>query len=710
MRKINIILLSHLIASQAIAREVDISDRINAHQIYMNSYKSVFGVKQIKSDEEFKKSLNALDDEKKISAKKLIQLLDKKLPSELLKPIVFWKEINPDEANLKKSLIYAMFYYLSIYRDYLESPQSKGQTVLLNNLRKILKNEELSQNNLFKYCLEDIKEKASLLSELDDITSFANAIKQTEYFNENIFEDIPDPIHYSLDPRGFIPGNKIQIISENKRDLDRIEWFNERIIFGGKSLDFNSPHIAIPENGAGHISLVEDPIFIKIKEMIDEAHESIFIDIFLFGGTLGATLAEHLIKTTKLKLAKNPNFKVLLLHDFATHYTIIDEMMPIFEYLKNVRNEDPLLAKSFYLLQANIHRHPPGIPFNVTNLVPKTDDVYEAMQEKSTYYESKIDHSKVIVIDANTDSPQAYFGSKNWSDHSGGYYYDDAIWVQGPAAALVQHSYYDDIEAALTTNPQEQRLFFYKDKGFDNREYLPIRNKVLKEFKISRTNFKIQGDEVIRFAESSVDGRLKNVRNIIIDSIISAKSTIYMEQLFLYDSYVVDALIKKKIKNPSIQIKILVDHNGNFGMNGLPNTIFLRELKQYGIEIRARKTLGTEITLPDGTKKSYHQENHRKIISIDGEVLIGGSSNINPDTLQGSFREFGAQIFNKEEIQKFEKRFLIDWSDHEKVSEVDIENFQARIAGKSLSKRLSDFINKIAAQLIRSKDALEKRN
>ena len=68
--------------------------------------------------------------------------------------------------------------------------------------------------------------------------------------------------------------------------------------------------------------------------MISEAKESIFIDIFLFGGTLGATLAEHLIDQTLIKRKTNPNFKALLLHDYATNYNMKDEMMPIFRYIK----------------------------------------------------------------------------------------------------------------------------------------------------------------------------------------------------------------------------------------------------------------------------------------------------------------------------------------------------------------------------------------
>ena len=108
-------------------------------------------------------------------------------------------------------------------------------------------------------------------------------------------------------------------------------------------------------------------------------------------------------------------------------------------------------------------------------------------------------------------------------------------------------------------------------------------------------------------------------------------------------------------------------------MNGFPNTMFLRELDAVGIPVRARDTLGIDFTFPDGTRHTFHQENHRKIMSVDGSVLLAGSSNLNPDTLQGSFRELGAQIFNRAEIETFESVFLRDWADDDATSPLVID-------------------------------------
>ena len=472
------------------------------------------------------------------------------------------------------------------------------------------------------------------------------------------------------------------------------------------------PYIKMPttEDPEGHIAFQQDPIFMKIREMIDAAQESIFIDIFLFGGTMGATLAEYLIDQTLLKNKRNPNFKTLLLHDYATDYNMRPEMLPIFHYIRDRIKNEPEVAACMMMIQANIQRHPPGIPFGLTNLIPKTEETFKFMEKRSTYYESKIDHSKVVVIDANGDHPAAYFGSKNWSDHSGAYYYDDAIYVEGPGAALVQASYYDDLDAALTLDKKERAWFYFKEVGLGNDHYLDRREAILEWFKIKRANYPFVGDQTIRLAEANVDGRIKNARNILLEMIAHAEDHIYMEELFIYDKYINDALIKRKMQNPDLQILIIADHNGNFGMNGLPNTIFMSDLYKHGIELRARRTYGLTAVFPNGKTQEYHQENHRKICSVDGKILLGGSSNLNPDTLQGSFREFGAQIFDEEVVGNFEENFIASWNDPEQVEILDVENMQLKIGGKLFSKESSRVVNGALSHVLRSKDDIEKRH
>ncbi|KYG66383.1 hypothetical protein AZI86_04835 [Bdellovibrio bacteriovorus] len=680
MKKIFVSLL--LVSTSAFAQEVSLKERLAAMDFYKKNYQLMFGAESSRRAESLLEAVKTLPAAEQSKVRKFVRDNESKVPEKILIPLVYWKFVKKNPTNEAKVLQFWLQTRLQILRDYADHPLKTSKSS--QEAARQLMNSWAGKKNL-------TLQSAELVTDLK--------------------KQFPDLEEYSLVAGGFIPGNVVELISHNETSPDRIQWFNERVIFAGGSLDFTKPYMKMPLSAEdeGHPSF-KDPMFAKIRDMIISAKESVFIDIFLFGGTMGGTLSKFLLDQTIEKKKNNPQFKVLLLHDFATNYNMQEEMMPVFDYIKKRIETESALKGSVYLLQANIQRHPPGIPFGITNLVPKNEKTFPALEKRGTYYESKIDHSKVIVVDAESNAPQAYFGSKNWTDHSGGYYFDNAIYVKGPAAAMVQASYYDDVDAALTLDANERKWFYYKNKGYSNEKYLKQRAQILSWFKLKRTSFPAAGDQVVRLAEANVDGKIKDARNILVDMIMNAQSHIYMEQLFIYDKYINDALMKRKAQKPDLKVWILADHNGNFKLGGLPNTLFMEQMLKHGVEIKARKTLGIEAHFPNGRKQEYHQENHRKITSVDGKVLLGGSSNLNPDTLQGSFREFGAQIFDVAAIGTFEKEFEQDWKDSSKT-----ENFFAGAAGKvklmgmELSPDVVRALNNLASSLVRAKDDLEKR-
>ncbi len=692
----------------------NIKDRIDTQHYYLKVYPLLFGQADFALMKDFKKALGKLRRSKRNTANKFITEVESFIPKRVLMPLVYWKYIKPSQANVAEVINFHMLYRLLILRDALDNPiqlsvDQKYQ--VLSYLKDLTGMSHISSANLFNVMQPKLQQMSQSIAKSNNLTSYVAALKGNRLVAEDMQAKHSFIPNYALSYLGIVPGNQVEVVSKNDPSKERIDWFNQRVVFNGGKLDWSQPFMKMPlkPGDEGHIAFQEDPIFQRIRDMITRAKDSIFIDIFLFGGTMGATLTKYLIDQTLIKRAENPRFKTLLLHDYATNYNMWPEMKPVFVYIRDRIANEPEVKACVSLLQANIQRHPPGIPFGISNLIPKTEEVFKEIEKRNTYYESKIDHSKVIVIDANTDHPEAYFGSKNWTDHSGGYYYDNAIWVKGPVAALVQDSYYDDVEAALTEDPKERKWFFYKEEGFGNDHYLPRKTEILQWVKVKKTTYPMVGNQSVRLAEANVDGKIKNVRNILIDMIQGAQKNIYMEQLFLYDSYVADALIKRKIQVPSLDIKISMDPNGNFGFNGLPNTIYIKELVEAGIEIKTRTILGTTAHFPNGKTQTYHQENHRKITSVDGKVLLGGSSNINPDTLQGSFREFGAQIFDPSVISKFEVDFLTDWNDTSKSELMDIYNLQLKLGKKVLSKETSALINNLAGQILRVKDDLERR-
>ncbi len=710
MKKI-IFALSLLFHSLALnSSEVSIAHRLEAREDFRAIYPVIYENKKISWTPDFRKSLEGLDDKSKAIALEFIKTLDPVVPSIILRALTHYRFIQRDDKKFSQTLSYYMRYKLYILRDYLDSPESKYKSEATELLLELYDFPINNSSELLQKAAEDIAIKSKMITELDE-RYLSRAISEVRIIADNFKTQIPDISDYLLSYYGIVPGNKVKLISQNQTELERIKWVNDHSIFAGATPDWSAPYIKMPmsESDTGN-PIFKDPIFAQIRDLISESKESIFVDIFLFGGTMGMTLAKYLVDQTLIKKQQNPKFKTLLLHDYATNYNMKDEMMPIFEYLKGRIDSEKAVRDSFILLQANIHRHPPGIPLGLTNLIPKTPEVFAEIEKRNTYFESKIDHSKVIVIDASSDNPKAYFGSKNWSDHSGAYYYDNALLVEGPAAAMVQASYYHDVEAALTTNKKELDWFYYKEAGFDNKRYLADRSGILDWFKVKRASYPARGEDSVRIAEADVDGMVKNVRSILVDMIMKAQSHIYMEQLFIYDPYIVDALIKKKISMPELDVRILADHNGNFKLGGLPNTLFINELQKYSIKIRARKTKGVLARFPDGSEREYHQENHRKITSVDGEVLLVGSSNLNPDTLQGSFREFGAKVFAKSEVEKFEGEFLSAWRDTDQTAILNIHDFQVELGAEKLSKELSALINSIGSMFFRNKDSLEERH
>lgn len=662
--------------------QVSLAARLAEVEFYKKNYDVLFKEEACRRPESLLAAIRKLPRAVQVSAFAFVSANDLRVPEKILMPLVYWKFVSKNPANENIVMQFWLRTRLQALRDYADHPLGRNPAA---------------------------QQKARGLLNVWSRSTQLNL--QSPELTEDLKQRFPDFEDYALVASGFIPGNFLELISENEVSPERIEWFNDRVIFAGGTLDFSAPYMRMPlsQNDQGHPSF-KDPIFAKIRDMIISAKESVFINIFLFGGTMGGTLSKFLLDQTIEKRKSNPNFKVLLMHDFATNYNMKDEMMPVFHYIKNRIENEAALRGSFYLLQANIQRHPPGIPFGVTNLVPRNEKTFKGIERMNTYYESKIDHSKVIVVDPESDSPQAYFGSKNWSDHSGGYYYDDALYVKGPAAAMVQAAYYDDVDAALTLDREERKWFFFKEQGFSNEAYLKDREKILSWFKLKRTVYPAVGDQVVRLAEANVDARIKDTRNLLVDMISKARSHIYMEHLFIYDPYINDALMKRKAQVPLLKVRILADHNGNFKLGGLPNTLFLDQLQEHGIEVKARRTLGVEARFPNGKTQMYHQENHRKITSVDGKVLLVGSSNLNPDTLQGSFREFGAQIFDRRNIAKFESKFMKDWNDNRETGPFhEGEHKEVKVFGKVITPEMLQILNKVGATIFRAKDDLEKR-
>ena len=681
-----------LISTQLSAFEFNLKDRIETRAFYKNNYDLIFGSVKYSDKVRFKKIYHTLTKPTRDKIDQFIKITQSHIPEQILMPLLYWRFLRHNKIKTADVLTYLFMDKILIMRDYSEDPIYKKRIHMHNRLREITHINDLKTDQIYSKVYPLLKEKSMLLANLKDEKVFIQALMETTLFTINLQKEIGTSKTYLLDHYGFIPGNNVHFLNKYNSKKESATWFNKNTIYQGGVLNFEAPYIQMPyrKSYSGHSSFKKDPILKSVKKLIDSAEESILMDMYMLGGTLGATIAEYILDKTKEKLILNKKFKVLILSDLNSHQGFSAEVFPIHNYIYKRIKKDPELKKAVYLLQSNVQRNPYG-HYPIT---------------KKNDQQIKKDHSKVIIIDANTKSPEALIGSKSLTDHFGGFFLDSAVHIIGPGAALMQASYLYDIKAALTNDQKERDHFKFKDKGLANQNYISKKDEILKSFKINRTHYPYVGNDRIRLAESDVDGVVKSNRNILIDMILNAKKNIYMEQRFLYDSYIVDTLIKKKISIPSLEIKIILDNNRSVMSGGLPNTFFMSDLLRSGIEIRTRDTFAIKAKFPNGKTEVFFQENHRNVTLIDGKMALTGSATIAPDSHDGHDREMSIQLYSDYQVKRYQSEFLKDWNNDKTTLLLDIENFQAVISGKSLSKSYSAIINNMATMILRNREHL----
>lgn len=418
-------------------------------------------------------------------------------------------------------------------------------------------------------------------------------------------------------------------------------------------------------------------IFGELLSSFDKAQESIFIDIFFLGGTMGASLAKHLVSLSEDR-EHRPNLKILILRDLDNHFGHKEEMMPVYNFLKAYSYLHPdrlLISKS------HISSHFSGLPDFLTDVI--SDDFLNAVGLKDRLplsSEVKSDHSKVVVIDGKTSRPIAFVGSKNWTDSSGAVCYDEVVKIVGPAAAVVQDDYYFDMFYALNYEfgPEDKAddtwLDHFLTKGWakvKDQKNISREKKIaliLQPFDLLNRNgnFESQlkgglelpeaGTTLLRTGYNNIDSTQNNALAQVIQLIQSAQTNIYIKDQYLFERNIVLALLRAKEKNPGLDIRILLEPLDRANPKHMPNLLYADILKDAGIQIRFKKVIENKIVV---------QEYHMKTISADGKFVISGSANKDQTTMYGSFREEQVDVFDENAAKVHDKVFLAHWADAE---------------------------------------------
>ncbi len=532
-------------------------------------------------------------------------------------------------------------------------------------------------------------------------TEFTHGIEANiPYFAINLAEEFPNHPGHAISETSWIPGNLVEYFPHNDTSQELTQTLASK---------FPLMSTLYPLNGAGSLEafLEKDPktvfteeegfytianhpvwtqkdgIFPEILKTLNAAQESIFVDIFFLGSTMGAALAQHFIQL----LEEKPQLKIFILRDNRNHFGHEKEMLPVYNFLLaySMRHPDRLA-----IAEAYIEGHTSGLPPFMESLVTDEFLVKSGIQSHLDLYGRAVsDHSKVAVIDGKTKNPVALVGSKNWTDESGGICYDEVARVTGPAAAVVQDDYYYDMFYALLNKMASSYIKTLAQHGWSSNLYQENQSveekiaNILRPFDLldrdgkhissrnSEIFFNKKGDTVLRTGFNNVDSTRTNAVDEVIQLILSAKKNIYIKDQFLFDRNVVLALIKAREKNTELDVRAILEPLPTTNPKGLPNLLYLDVLTQAGVKIKW-KTLwpGWDPEVIHHTHAIINQEYHPKTISADGEFLISGSANKDQTTMYGSFREEQLHIFDVNATSIHDKDFLNLWNDENQTSEV----------------------------------------
>ena len=513
---------------------------------------------------------------------------------------------------------------------------------------------------------------------------------------------------HAMSPTGFISGNKLRIIHLNDTSPERFDFYERHIdgfekhgyVENGvpKTVEFykeklakNQPifeekaHAEVPGflSVDNHPAFNEEGIFKEILHTIRAAKETLMIDIFFLGGTIGVVIAKEMIKA----IERNPNLKIMLLRDNINHFGHRKEMLPVFNYLRAY--SEHVNPKQLVVLPVDIDQHRTGLADWINFLIPENGSGLFGDEKLSLSPFAKSDHSKVLVKDGLRldGSATALVGSKNWLDSSGGITWDKIHEVQGPAATIVGDNYVPDMIAALTHESQHEYLtkLYEANVGHDYPRLsdgsldLKLMAKrvvspwdILKRSDAQQTPQSLRsrkvGPSTVSVGENNHDSQIVSVRDQNMYLIENAKKTLVVADQFLYDPVIIDGLIRASHRGVQVDILLTKIPASADGLENFPNTLFLKQLfgksKPGNVRLKFKKLLHTDKMM---------QEFHEKTLVADHKWTIVGSANKDLMTQRGSFRESQIMALDPASAMELERLFYLYFNDPTASEDVKLD-------------------------------------
>ncbi len=460
----------------------------------------------------------------------------------------------------------------------------------------------------------------------------------------------------------------------------------------------------------GPVSNGQQGIYQRILESIDKAKESVFIDIFWMGGSIGVQLAKTLIKKT----IENPQFQVVIISDEENNFSYGPQLNVAYNYMRAYSEKFP--NKYFYIMPANIDLKRTSLPefvdllftTSAVNLAKESDQLDSLYAADKFNLIGKSDHTKVVVIDGkNPEVGTAFVGSKNWTDSSGGIATDEVAEINGPAVPVILNNfYYDVLEAFIQESKRssyvaDQIAAKLSNETFTDQQHAiqmllePI--DIMKRWsKVDPQNIQfpyvVKGSEVITPGQNNIYGTETSTLDQNIHTILQAREQIIVDDQFLYDPYVVQAL-KAAIEKHQVKVYIMLEPLTAVGstskvMAHVPNNLFLPELVAAGAQVKWKKVPGVMEKAILAVQAQYSEnlapEFHLKSITVDGvraseseicnndqpsikhhntiPALITGSANKDVMTMTGGFREYQVLIYGEQAVIRHDCIFWARWN------------------------------------------------
>lgn len=571
----------------------------------------------------------------------LLDRLDAVLPPPFIENIAYHLLLKRDEKKLEVALTFLMLNRFLLVKQNAENQANSPDRIERSlALLKKWSGLEAWDTSSTSFMMEQITRRAKIISDIGSAQAVVEAIEQTPIISDHLEVHTGIKTALMAEPLGPVAGNIVSMFFKNDRSLARAKQLQEL-----EKLPSEDPARVEMANLLAEESLVK-PLF----DMIKDSKENMIITSPYTSGIS----EDALLKALSNKLESNPEWRVI--------FVGIGHISPrVLTVASNYK-------KRFAIMSIPDLPKKEG-PLSWQTLIPTSTQGEDGQQGLGL----------LALSDTHTDTPRSFITSRIFVDHPHAYSFEQSLVLMGPAAGLQCKLLHENLKQ-LIPNHSDVSAFFQ-----------------------SKNIYPAQGQDHVRLTVDSARLGARDDRAMAMKLLLEAKEEVLVDQHLLYDRAIVDTLIKLKIKNPDLKILVLIDTNLSTGMNGLPNTIFLAEMKRYGIEIKARRGLEWEENGDEGSLQEKHGINHRNMIIRDRQFVFMGTGPFIGNFEKKSPISFGVLVSSAMSAE-IADNFMRDWDNADATYELDIENFQARFDDVELSKLVSSFLNDVFALLLRAFD------